>query len=90
MLQYPYHSHAQKQVIIFIRKEKIDMNLNLVTESKVTKCNRMSLKIFTPKAGSQARQEEWTGLHQMSFPKHVSEMPEMGPHTRGALHIIEK
>ncbi len=66
------------------------MNLNLVTESKVTECNRMSLAICTQKSVTQARQHELAGLHQMSFPEHVSEMPEMCPYTRGALHIIEK
>ena len=71
-------------------KEEIGMNSNLVTESKFTECNRMSLTICTQKSVSQARQQELAGLHQMSFPEHVSEMPEMCPDTRGALHIIEK
>ena len=45
---------------------------------------------FTQKSVSQAWQEKWAGLHQMSFPEHVLEMPEICPDTREALHIIEK
>ena len=52
MLQYPL-SHIQKQVIIFINIEEIGLHINLVTESKVTECNRISLKIFTVKSMSQ-------------------------------------
>ena len=74
-------------MIYLFNKEEIDMNLDLVTESKVTECNRMSFTIFyaeisvTGSAGGLGR------TIQMSFPEHVS---EMCPDTRGALHIIEK
>ncbi len=90
MLQYPLPITCPKTSDYLYNKGEFDMNLNLVTESKVTECNRMSLTICTQKSVSQARQQELAGLHQMSFPEHVSEMPEMCPDTRGALHIIEK
>ncbi len=70
-------------------KEEIAMNHNLVTESKVTKCNIMSLTIVTLTSVLQALQEEWTGLRQMSFPEHLSEIPEMCPDTRRAHILLE-
>ena len=89
MLQYPLPITYPKASDYLYNKEEIYMNLNLVSESKVTECNRKNLTIFTQKSVSQARQQEWAGLHQISVPEHVSEMTEMCPDTRGALNIIE-
>ena len=44
MLQYPLLITCPKASDYLYNKEEIDMHSNLVTESKVTECNRMSLK----------------------------------------------
>ena len=67
----------------------MDMNHNLVTESKVTKCYRTNLTVFTRKSVLHALQDAWTGLRQKSFPEHVSEMPRMYPDTRRAHTLSE-
>ncbi len=62
------------------------MHSNLVTESKVTECNRMSLTIFA--------QEEWKGLphtKNATCPEHALEMSGMCPDTRKAfVHTLLK
>ena len=73
----------------FFYNKEIYMNLNLVTESKVTECKRISLTSFTQKSMSQVLQQEWTRLCQTSFPEHVSEMPEMCLDTRDAHTILK-
>ena len=67
-----------------INKGEIDMNSNLITESKVTECNRMSLTIFTQKSMSQALQEEY-GQDYVRRLVHALEIPEMCPGWRKTL-----
>ncbi len=89
MLQYPLLITCPKAIDYLYNREEIDTNHNLVTESKVTKCYRMSLTICTQKSVLQALQDEWTGLSQKSFPEHVSEMPEICPDTRRAHTLLK-
>ncbi len=84
MLQYPLLITCPKASDYLYNKEEMDMNHNLVTESKVTKCYRMNLTVLL-----QALQGEWTRLRQKSFPEHVSEMPGMCPDTRRAHTLSE-
>ncbi len=46
----PLTNHNSPKQVLSLNKEEIGMISNLVTESKVTECNRMSLKIFTQKS----------------------------------------
>ena len=80
VLQYPLLITCPKASDCLYNKE-IDMNLNLVTVTV------WALQLLF--RNQQALQEEWKGQRQMSFPEHVSEIPEMCPDTRGG-HIIEK
>ncbi len=67
MKQYPLLITCKKAGDYLYNKEDIDMHGNLVTESNITECNRMSLTILTQKSMSQALQEEWTGLCQVQL-----------------------
>ena len=59
MLQYLLLITWPKASDYLYDKEEIDVNSNLVTESKVAECNRMSLTFFTQKSISQALQKEY-------------------------------
>ena len=44
MLQYPLQITCPKAGDYLCNKEEIDMNNNMVTESKITECNRINRK----------------------------------------------
>ncbi len=86
MLQYPLLVTWPNAIDYFYNKEDIDMNSNLVTESKVRECNRMSLTIFMQKSMSQALQEEYGQDYARACPRDVWNVSR---HEK-VQHIIEK
>ncbi len=55
MLYYPLLITCPKASHYLYNKEEIDSHSNLVTESKVTECNRISLTSFTTKSMSHSQ-----------------------------------
>ena len=90
MLQYPLLITWPKARDCLYNKGEIDMKSNLVTESKVTECNRMSLTILCRNHATDSAGGMWTRLPQRSCPEHASEMPKMCPGTRKAHTLLKK
>ena len=90
MLQYPLLITWPKASDYLNNKEEIDLHSNLVAESKVTECNRISLTIIlTQKSMSQVMQEEYQDyVCQTPCPEHASEMPVS--RNKKSTHIIQK
>ncbi len=83
MLQYPLLITCQKASDYII--EEIGMNSNLVTESKVTECNRMSLTIFYAEINVTHRLCRRNGQDYSRRLVHsMRQMPEMCPGMRKA------
>ena len=89
MLQCPLLITCPKASDYLHNKGEIDMNHNLVTESKVTKCNE-PYNCYAKIGVIQALKEEWTGLCQMSFSRAcVRDAWKVSRHKKGT-HIIGK